>query len=234
MRTAIDILWRQAHNENVLKVMFQIVSNTLWVIIMTNERIVSAKRIIDEQGPIVRTSVLKECKLCSRDIAELISEKHITKIKTGYYTWSSGFENLGDMEIAASVIKNGVVCMFSAAQFYELTTVNPIAVNIAVPFAGKLPILPVYPPIKLYRIAKSIFHIGITEVESGDTKIRIYDKERTVCDFFRMRMQYGEDVALEVIKNYMSGKGKNIQTLLEYAAKMRIKKVIKPYMEALL
>lgn len=200
---------------------------------MTDERLEKVKRLFDEKGPIVRATLLRENKFCSKDITELIAKGYLKKIKTGYYIWQSTASELSDLEIAALVIPNAVVCLFSAAQYYEFTTVNPISIDIAIPAVGLLPLLPDYPPITLYKMVQNIYNIGISEVITQNCTIRIYDKERTVCDFFRMRLQLGEDVALEILKSYMSGV-KNLQKLYEYAAKMRIKGVIKPYVEVLI
>jgi len=52
--------------------------------------------------------------------------------------------------------------------------------------------------------------------------MKIYDRERTVCDFFRMRLQIGKDSAFEVLKNYLSCK-KQLQKLSEYAELPQIK-----------
>jgi len=200
---------------------------------MKEERIAKAKRLFDENGPVIRATVLRKNRFCSKDIAELLSDGLIYKLKTGYYVWGSIAHDLSDLELAVSLIPNGVVSLFSAARFYEMTTVNPTSINITVPALGNLPVLPDYPPITLYKMVKNMYSIGIIEAKAPNYEIKIYDKERTVCDFFRMRRQFGEDVALEILKNYMSG-AKNIQKLYEYAAKMRIKSVIKPYVEALL
>jgi hypothetical protein len=62
--------------------------------------------------------------------------------------------------------------------------------------------------------------------------MKIYDRERTVCDFFRMRLQIGKDCAFEVLKNYMAGK-KHLQKLSEYAGLLQIKGVLHPYLEVL-
>jgi hypothetical protein len=62
--------------------------------------------------------------------------------------------------------------------------------------------------------------------------IKIYDRERTVCDFIRMRLRIGKDAALEVLKTYMSGR-KNLQKLYEYAELLQIEGVIHPYLEVL-
>lgn len=74
---------------------------------------------------------------------------------------------------------------------------------------------------------------GVIAQKAPNYTVRIYDQERTVCDFFRLRLQLGEDVALEVLKCYMAGK-KNIQKLYGYAKALRIQNVLAPYVEALL
>lgn len=201
---------------------------------MRSERYENVKKIFEKNGPILKSSILRENKIGSREIAELVSDGHINRIKNGYYIWNSDVNNVEDMEIAVSVIKNGVLCLFSAAQLYGLTTVNPMAIDIAVPCVGKVPVLPKYPPINIYRVTQSIFNIGISEIRTASTMLRVYNKERVVCDFFRFRIQIGEDIALEVFKSYISGRDVNIQRLLEYADKLRIKSVMKPYVEALL
>ena len=200
---------------------------------MREQKIEKAKILFKNSGMIVKSSALNENKFCSNDIAELISIGFIERVKPGYYILAEALGEISDVELAAAVIPAGVVCLYSAAAYYELTTVNPMSVNIALPNVGKLPILPEHPPVELFKIRRPMFEIGITEVDMTYGKMRIYDKERVVCDFIRLRHQLGEDVALEVLRSYMSG-SKNIQKLYEYAEKMRIKRVIRPYVEALL
>jgi uncharacterized protein involved in tellurium resistance len=62
--------------------------------------------------------------------------------------------------------------------------------------------------------------------------LKVYDRERTVCDFIRMRNKVGKDVTLEVLKNYMAGT-KRMSKLYEYAALLQIVSVIHPYLEVL-
>lgn len=193
----------------------------------------SLYRLFIQEGPILRTAVLREHGFTSQDIAGLLASGEIKKLKTGYYILASMQSELSDTELAASIVPQGVVCLYSAAQLYELTTVNPIAVDIAVPAPGNSLALPEYPPIALHKWKKSIHMLGVVEREAPTYPVRVYDKERTVCDFFRLRMQLGEDVALEMLKNYMAG-AKNIQKLYEYAKALRVKTVLAPYVEALL
>jgi hypothetical protein len=74
--------------------------------------------------------------------------------------------------------------------------------------------------------------VGIETIQVNNYALKIYDRERTVCDFIRNRLKIGKDVALEVLKNYMSGT-KNLQRLYEYAELLQISGVISPYLEVL-
>ncbi|WP_139905480.1 type IV toxin-antitoxin system AbiEi family antitoxin domain-containing protein [Clostridium thermarum] len=201
---------------------------------MTSERINNIKTLFDKYGPIIKAAILRENKVCSRDIKELIDKGYVIKIKTGYYCWNSGFDDLNDFEIVQSIIPTGVISMFSAAVIHEMTTVNPTDVNVTIASRMLKPKLPDYPPVDLFFTSNDNLDLGIEEHVMEHMKVRVYNAERTVCDFFKYSSRVGNDVALEVIKNYMLRKNKNLQLLFEYATKLRVKKYIKSYVEVLL
>jgi predicted transcriptional regulator of viral defense system len=201
---------------------------------MNIERLNKIRIIFEQNKPIVKTAILRENKINSRDIMELIESGYIKKVKTGYYAWADDFENYNDLEVVQGIIPEGVISVFSAAEIHELTTVNSTCISVTIPTKMLKPKLPDYPPIELYYISNKYLKLGIINYETEHMNIRLYNPERTVCDFFKYSDNVGNDVALEVIKNYMSRKNKNIQMLFEYATKLRVKKYIKPYVEALL
>lgn len=200
---------------------------------MNQTRIKKIDTIFNSEGPIVRASILQANKFCSKDIAELVANDYLIKLKTGYYIKTATMVELSEIELASLLIPQGVVSLFSAAQYHNMTTVNPTAISITIPKDMRTPVLPEHPPINIYKTLQRVYEVGIEEASMQNTVVKIYDRERTVCDFFRMRLQFGEDVALEVLKNYMSGK-KNLQKLYEYAEVLQIKGVLRPYVEALI
>ena len=200
---------------------------------MSEKRIAQVEHIFQTQGPILHTKVLKSHGFCTKDINVLIQEGLITKIKTGYYCWSSTLPNLSDGFIAMSVIPDAVLCLYSAANHHDLTTVIPDAVYLTVPNKGVFPKKPIFPPVNLYRQIEPYYSLGIQEENTNMGILRVYDRERTVCDFFRNIDTMGTDVTLEVLKTYMQG-NKRIQTLFEYTAILGIQHIIKPYVEALI
>jgi hypothetical protein len=80
----------------------------------------------------------------------------------------------------------------------------------------------------------SHFEAGILEAEISGAVVRMYSAEKTVCDCFKYKNEVEQNIALEVLKNYIARDGCNIQKLLEYAALLGKKKIIYPYVEALI
>ena len=130
------------------------------------------------------------------------------------------------------MIPDAVISLFSAAQYHKLSSVIPKKADITLPAQRRIPILPENLHVKIYKAIPRIYEVGIQTVKKDGYRLKIYDRERTVCDFFRMRLQIGKDCAFEVLKNYMTGK-KHLQRLSEYAEILQIKGVLYPYLEVL-
>lgn len=204
---------------------------------MTAERILKIKRIFEEYYPIVKTCVLRENKICSRDITELMKLDYIVKVKTGYYAWRNDVKELSRIELVQSIIPEGVISLVSAATIHKLidgNTLENAAVYVTIPTNMIKPTLPVSPEIKLFYCSEEKLHIGRISLEMKNRTITIYNKERTVCDLFKYLDRVNNDIALESLKKYMEQKDKNVQRLLEYAYLLRVKKYVEPLVEVLI
>jgi predicted transcriptional regulator of viral defense system len=199
---------------------------------MTASRIQKLEKIFKAEGPIVRSSTLRAAKFCSKDVAELAQRGLLRQIRRGYYAWAPMADSLNALEVIASLVPDGIVSLFSAAQYHDLTTVIPQSIEITLPSTMRTPVFPGNLSVKIYKSENYIYQVGIKTVKMDHFAIKIYDRERTVCDFIRMRLKIGKDVALEVLKNYMAGR-KNLQKLYEYAKLLQVEGVIHPYLEAL-
>jgi predicted transcriptional regulator of viral defense system len=199
---------------------------------MTATRIQKLDELFKAEGPILKSSKLRSAKFCSKDIAELINGEHLSQIRRGYYACRPFAETLNDMEVIAALIPEGIISFFSAAQYHDLTTVIPGSVEITLPVSMRTPALPGNLYVTVHKTANHIYPVGIEIVQIDNYTIKVYDRERTVCDFIKSRLKIGKDVAMEVLKKYMSGK-KNLQKLYEYAELLQIKGVIHPYVEVL-
>lgn len=120
----------------------------------------------------------------------------------------------------------------SAISYYELSTVNPSEIFIAIPLAEKPPKIE-YPPIRVFYWPERNYNLAIEKIATKNGTINIYDKEKTICDLFRYRDKLGEDIAFEALKNYLQLKTFDLNKLRNYSEMMRIKTVLKPYIKAI-
>jgi len=181
---------------------------------------------------IIKTETLNKNGFTSRDINQLIKEGTLEKIKQGYYIGKDGY--VSDITIAANLIPMGVLCLFSAAEYYGLTTVNPSKICIALPRGMKCPTLPSNLFVKIYYMTEHHFEAGIIDVAVNGAMVRIYDIEKTICDCFKYDGEVEKGIALEMLKSYITRGNCNIQKLLGYAKILGKKKIIYPYLEALI
>ena len=61
----------------------------------------------------------------------------------------------------------------------------------------------------------------------GGHAIRIYDKERLICDCLRYRNKMDKEIFNKAIQKYIADPEKSIPKLMEYAGPLRVKKLAK-------
>jgi predicted transcriptional regulator of viral defense system len=198
---------------------------------MSDDKIILLNNLMLANHGIVKAEVLTKNGFTSRHIRRFVEDGLLERVKQGYYTGKQ--RDVSDIVAASKLIPMGVLCLYSAVDFYELATVNPSEICIALPRGVTCPVLPPTLYVKVYHMASSHFEAGISEAEITGAAIRMYSAEKTVCDCFKYEKEVERNVALEVLKNYIARGGCNIQKLLEYASLLGKKKIIYPYMEAL-
>ena len=138
-----------------------------------------------------------------------------------------------DLVTVATRVPGGVICLISALAFHELTTQIPHEVHVALPRGAEEPRLD-HPPIKTYRFTGEAYTEGVETHELDGVIVRIYSPEKTLADCFKFRNKVGLDTVVEAVRFYRERKRVKVDDLMRYAAICRVKKIIRPYLEALL
>jgi len=138
-----------------------------------------------------------------------------------------------DLVTVATRVPGGVICLISALAFYELTTQIPHEVHVALPRGKEEPRLN-HPPIKTYRFTGEAFTEGVVTHELDGVSVRIYSPEKTLADCFKFRNQVGLDTVMEAVRFYRERRSIKVDDLMRYAVICRVKKIIRPYLEAIL
>ena len=189
---------------------------------------------LKSSGGYARMKDLRAAGFQTREISDQVAAGLIERVKPGLYRLAGladSAEHAGLVDVCRA-IPEGVICLVSALDYHGLTTFNPSEVYVAIPHGAKPPRMH-YPPIKPFYFRERFYLPGIEKVSTPAGEIRIYGREKTVCDMFRYRRKLGEDLALEGLKEYLKQKNASIPRLLEYAAVCQAKTVILPYLKAL-
>ena len=128
------------------------------------------------------------------------------------------------------IVPNGIVCLYNAWAYHQLSTTVPPAFCIAIANKRKV-VIPDTLPIELYYWKKENLEFGIMNAEISGYHVRITDMERSVCDAMKYRNKLGLDVCAEEIRSYLRKPNRNLTRLQDYAKRLRVFNTLKNYLE---
>ena len=186
------------------------------------------QKIIDEfekHGGVLKTSELKELGLSSRQIKKLFEEGEISKIKYGYYELSD--EVNPEEVIIARLFPEAVIFLESALLHYYYTDRIPTAWQIAVDRDSEKSQYDIeHPRVEPYYQVAKFLSIGVAVFEVQGIEVRIFDRDRTMCDIMRYEKKLEKEVFTNTVMRYIKDPQKNIRRLFEYAKMFNITKKI--------
>lgn len=190
--------------------------------------------IFKRRGGILRTAQALRAGIHPETLYAMRDSGALEVVSRGVYRLANS-PPLGnpDLVTVGTRIPGGVICLISALAFYELTTQIPHAVHVALPRGAEEPRLD-HPPIKTFRFTGEAFTEGVEAHELDGVSVRIYSPEKTLADCFKFRNQVGLDTAMEAVRFYRERRIIKVDDLMRYAGICRVKKIIRPYLEAIL
>lgn len=192
------------------------------------KKIENMKNEFIKNGGVLKTSELKELGLSSRQIIKLLEDGMISKIKYGFY--ESNEYSLKEQVIIARLFPKAVIFLESALMHYGYTDRIPLAWQIAVDRHSKPNQYDIeYPVIEPYYLEPKFIDIGVDIISEDGVDIRIYDRDRTICDTLRYENKLEEEVFTNAIKRYVKDPKKNVRRLFEYAGEFNITNKVQTY-----
>ena len=184
---------------------------------------------VERNGGTISTKELKEQKENPHyGLRKAIAEGELVRVKQGVYMVPS---ELADTMIDIQrIIPGGVLCLYSAWSYYELTTQIPDAYYVAVETHRRV-VVPENPRIQVCYWQQKYCKLGTVEADIAGHHVLISDLEKSVCDAVKFRGKIGMDVCTEIVKTYMRRRDKNLTKLMNYATQMRVAKIMTNYIE---
>ncbi len=184
-------------------------------------------RALTKSGGVIRSYELQEPR-AYYNINKEIKSGNVIRIKNGVYMLPE--ELASTMIDVARIVPGGVVCLYSAWDYYGLTTQIPDGFYIAIEKHRKV-VVPEIMGIILCYWQEKYCTMGVEEIEIANHKVKIFCIEKSVCDAIKFRNKIGTEVAIEILKNYLKRKERNISLLMDFAKQMRILSTMRQYLE---
>lgn len=182
------------------------------------------KEIFELYGGIMRTCELTKEGITYQQLQTLIEEGYVEKIKYGYYQWQDE-KALTEASVINSLFPNAVICDVSAAMYYGYTDRVPELWHVAVDNkSARNKFKMDFPKIKPHFIDANRLDIGVCEGNIDGIPIKIYDRERVVCDCLRHVNTMDGEIFNTIIQRYVKDEAKDAARLMEYASKLGVEK----------
>lgn len=164
-------------------------------------------------------------------LKEFINNGELKRFSRGLYVLNNVWED--DFYLFQQKYKRSIYSHETALYLLGYSDRTPAKYTVTFPKGYNSPSLK-KENINIIRVVPDNYSFGIIEIKSpsGNT-IRVYDLERTLCDILRGS---GSDIQIinSAMKKYAASKERDINKLMEYADKLRVKPKILRYMEILL
>jgi predicted transcriptional regulator of viral defense system len=184
--------------------------------------------------PVVRPRDLAQLHIHTGELTRLARTGQLERVGPGRYRLSGkrAASERHELVVAATAVHSAVVCLLSALQFHGIGTQLPPDVWISVPRGTRVPRLAT-PPIRVVSVNRSWFDVGVEQHRIEGRPVRVYSIARTVADGFRFRSTVGLDVALEALSDAWRGRGLDLDELNRVAKRLRVQRVMQPYLQAI-
>lgn len=185
------------------------------------------KKIFRQHNLVMTTAELMTSKIYYADIQKMLNKGLIEKVKRGYYHWVENFDG-SEIVVIRRLFPDAVLCMETALFYYRYSDRNPTEWNFAIDKnISKRRTKIDYPFIRAYRVESALLTLGETIGTIDSIEVRIYDRDRTICDVLRNMNKMDKEIFNKAIQNYVVDPKKNISNLMQYAKALRVQKKVK-------
>jgi len=188
--------------------------------------------LLDKNEGVLLTKDILEAGISKQLLSKYVKKGYIKRVAQGVYLSIDAFED--EMYVLQARSKKAVFSHETALYLHDLIDRDPLQYTITLPSgynATKFKDDGVY----VYFIKDDLLNLG---VDDGKTlfgrSVRVYNKERTICDIVRNRNGIDPAIVNEGIRKYLSLRDKNIPKLLRYAEKIRVESIVRQYVVVLL
>lgn len=179
------------------------------------------KKKMDENGGIVKTSQITELGVDYRRILAWVKDGTLERVKSGYYSF--GFRERSEEDLILGLFPDGILCLDSALYYHHYIDQKPYQWHIAIDKnTSKSRFKMDYPVIQPYYTEPEVLKLGVTEIPFAGGTMKIYNKQRMICDCLKFEEKLDRDVYKRALLSYIADNSKDIAELLTIARERKV------------
>ena len=183
---------------------------------------------------IITVEELKDIGYSYYQVRKLVDKNVLKKLTRKSYENLTYQGDESDYYYVRAYVPRGVICLISAAVYWQLSTERPTMLDVAILRTDRVYTMPEWPQINLYYYNDKRYKTGILTIKEDSNSFMIYDMEKTIIDILHYREKLGIEVAKEALVQYLNKHARNLNTLYRYAKELGNSKILRTYLEVLL
>ena len=182
---------------------------------------------------IIRTSQVEQAGISRPMLKKYVDTGKLQRVRKGIYILADGF---ADEYVLLQEQSSKSVFSYGTALFlWGMSDRTPHMIDITAPHGTNTPLVRRNNPnLRCHYVKQDYYKLGITETQTPQGgMVRLYDRERCICDLVRDKDQMEMQLYSQAINEYFKGKP-NSRKLLKYSRIFGVEGKIRTYMEVML
>jgi len=190
------------------------------------------KKMIEENNGYIRLIDAQNNGISKYQVMEFVRQNKMEKVASGVYIAVDAWEDrLYELQLRNRKI---IFSHETALYIHNLSDREPFAPVISVMRGYNASHLK-QTGVIVHTVKPELFELGLIDAETfAGNIIRVYDKERCICDVIKRKRRMDIQIFQTALTSYFADKEKDINKLMDYAKKMKIEDWVRQYTEVLL
>ena len=183
------------------------------------------KEFIYQNGGVVKKSQLNELGIDYRRILDFVEKGDLIRIKNGYY--AVRLSDFSEEELIARLFPDCVLNLETALYAYGYLNRKPYGYKLSVDKnTSKSRFKLDFPPVVPLYAEPETLTLGVTEIDYGGAKMKIFDRERLMCECLKYEDKMERELFKEGLLAYIRDPKKDVAKLMKYARERRVVKKV--------
>ena len=190
------------------------------------------EQLLAENNGFLKTSDVVAAGISKEYFYQYAKKRGLEKAAHGVYVSPDAWPD--EMYLLQAQFPKAIYSHEAALYLHDLAEKEPMPLSVTVPAKYNNPLL-MKKDVNIVYVKSEWHDMGISEATTpGGHTVKVYDRERTICDIVRKRSEMDIAAFTYAVQHYARQRQKDLPKLMNYAKAMHIERGVREIMEVLL